>query len=384
MFINSQEQKKKDYYEKMLKTMGSLSKLFSESDTPYLYYRVAENLFCKSFGAENLSRKDTSFDAALDGVGFGLKTFLKGGKGIKMEKVAEFNAASLSLKNLVPEDQVREIARLRNERITAAMKIYGLREMMYHCVVRSKNSMSVIEVPMRLIDVDSIEIKKVDGKSLSFSDRFDEYTFNFSKSTLFKQFVFEGVLMDFPVEIIEDPFQILEDVLNPSVEDISHLISEKDENESDHVFLPLYSTRSDRDDKEVPEKSGLNQWNAAGRPRSLEEVYIPIPAWIHQKFPDFFPPRDHQFNLHLPDKKMLVAKVCQEGSKALMTNPNVALGQWILRDVLDLKEGELLTYEKLEELGLDAVVIHKDGPEDYRIDFSEIGSYDSFEDENDL
>jgi len=33
------------------------------------------------------------------------------------------------------------------------------------------------------------------------------------------------------------------------------------------------------------DKSGLNQWNARGRDRNPNEVYIPIPAEIHKNFP---------------------------------------------------------------------------------------------------
>ena len=130
----------------------------------------------------------------------------------------------------------------------------------------------------------------------------------------------------------------------------------------------------------MPEKSGLNQWNAGGRTRDLGEVYIPIPAWIHNKFPNFFPPKDVSFNLTLPDKRKLKAKLCQEGSKALMTDPNNALGDWLLRDVLNLKEGELLTYSKLEEIGLDSVVVYKVGERSYEIDFRQIGAFEIFED----
>ena len=49
---------KRDYYENMLKIIGSLSRLFSESYIPYLDSRVAENLFCKAFEAQNKSRED--------------------------------------------------------------------------------------------------------------------------------------------------------------------------------------------------------------------------------------------------------------------------------------------------------------------------------------
>ena len=45
------------------------------------------------------------------------------------------------------------------------------------------------------------------------------------------------------------------------------------------------------------------------------------------------------------------SKVCQDGGKALMLYSNREIGQWILRDVLRLREGELLTYEKLQTLG---------------------------------
>ncbi|MFH1275731.1 MAG: hypothetical protein ABIH82_01325 [Candidatus Woesearchaeota archaeon] len=68
------------YYLKMLKILGSLTGLFSESDIPYLNYRVTENLFCKAFSANNLSRSDVSVDACLDNIGIGIKHSL-----IKME-----------------------------------------------------------------------------------------------------------------------------------------------------------------------------------------------------------------------------------------------------------------------------------------------------------
>ena len=47
-------------YLKMLGLIGSLSNLFSESRIPFIHYRVTENLFCKYFNAENLSRTDTA------------------------------------------------------------------------------------------------------------------------------------------------------------------------------------------------------------------------------------------------------------------------------------------------------------------------------------
>jgi hypothetical protein len=54
MFFNYQPYYKQEEYLELLRLVGSLSNLFSENPVPYLYYRVAENIFCKSFDAENL------------------------------------------------------------------------------------------------------------------------------------------------------------------------------------------------------------------------------------------------------------------------------------------------------------------------------------------
>lgn len=61
-----------------------------------------------------------------------------------------------------------------------------------------------------------------------------------------------------------------------------------------------------------------------------------------------------------------------------MSNPNKALGKWLLRDVLKLKEGALLTIEILENLGIDSVRIDKIDNQNYMINFSKINSYDDF------
>ena len=61
-----------------------------------------------------------------------------------------------------------------------------------------------------------------------------------------------------------------------------------------------------------------------------------------------------------------------------MTNPNVALANWLLRDVLQLKERELLTYRKLEIVGIDSVKVEKIDDENFKIYFSKIGSYEKF------
>jgi hypothetical protein len=384
MFLERQPKEQVAYYERLLKAVGSLSNLFSESPEPYLASRATENLFCKAFSAENLSRSDASADASKNRVGFGIKTFLDG-NGRSMQKIAEFNSDHILFDGLPPEEKIKKIAELRNERIETTKRIFGLDELIYHCITRKVGKILVYETTTPLINISEIKDVKVTakGSTIQFSDSSAEYSFNVSKSTLYKRFVTENVLLEVPVRILTDPFA-----------EIEKLIAEAGlifapERVLPHVFLPLYSTRGGL--KNVPEKSGLNQWNAEPRlnskkgthsPRNPNEIYVPIPAWIHRKFPGFFPDRDKPFDLTLPDRNVLSAKVCQDGSKALMSNPNSALGKWLLRDVLNLKEGELLTYEKLQTIGLDAVVVYKIDGEHYDIDFTRIGSYEKFEVEN--
>ena len=72
------------------------------------------------------------------------------------------------------------------------------------------------------------------------------------------------------------------------------------------------------------------------------------------------------------------SKICQDWGKALMSYSNKELWQRILRDVLKLKEGELLTYNKLQFLGIDSVRIDKIDNNNFEINFSPIWSYETF------
>ncbi len=71
-------------------------------------------------------------------------------------------------------------------------------------------------------------------------------------------------------------------------------------------------------------------------------------------------------------------QICQENAKALMTNPNKALSDWLLRKVLELKEGELATIEKLDKLGFDSVIITKTDNENFKIDIMKTNTYNDF------
>ena len=110
-----------------------------------------------------------------------------------------------------------------------------------------------------------------------------------------------------------------------------------------------------------------------------------MPAIIHQKFPDFFPSHEITFVLQLPDGNLMSAKMCQQGDKGLMSNPNSALGEWILRKVLKKRPGELVTINELNTFGIDSVLVEKthkmdeEGKEIYSISFTS-SSYENYQD----
>ena len=71
----------KQHYIQKLTSVCSLSKMFdAESKVLHLNYRSHENIFCETFGMENLASRDLSFDciANMNGrnVGVGLKTLV--------------------------------------------------------------------------------------------------------------------------------------------------------------------------------------------------------------------------------------------------------------------------------------------------------------------
>lgn len=367
-------------YSKMLRNTGSLSRLFSESDCPYLVSRSVENIYCEAFDAENLGRSDCSADAKYKNIGIGLKTFLHG-NGRTLQKVAEFNRLSNLYRDKTTKELITTVAQLRNERIEFTKRAYEMDEIIYHCVTRLPNKILIFEEPMDLIDIKNIKSLKQSSNTITFEDGIHEYSFNITKSTLYKRFIMESPMFEIDVNILEHPYLALENLQQqmPMVETSSSIVGNKN---GEYVILPLFSDRGS--ERNVPERSGLNQWNAKGRPRDPNEIYIPIPKWIHNVFPGFFPARDISFNLQVPSGKFLDAKVCQDGSKALMTNPNKALGEWLLREVIDLNERELLTYEMLEGLDIDSVIVTKQGENTFKINFCEIGTYDNFKLENDI
>ena len=364
-------------YLKLLSAVSKLSGLFSESAIPFINYRVAENIFCRSFDAGNLSRSDTAFDANYNSICVGLKTFVSNSNNSN-EKVAEFNSLSRVLADFQGKDLAFKLAEFRNERIDLANRLYNIESSLYHIVARKESELVLFETDYDKIDIANIHAVKQNSASLQFEDGKNFYSFNYSKSTLFRKFYIPDNAFKLPIEILDDPYRLLlelfeDKALKPATDKIV-----RGEN---FVILPLFSTRN-LINKEVGLSSGLNAWNAKPRPTQIRrpygEMYIPVPREIHNQFPHFFPPKEVSFNLQIPTGEIFSAKICQQNSKALMTNPNSALEKWLLRDLLQLEEGELATMERLNLLGFDSVIIYKDSNDNYRIDKAKLGSYEQF------
>lgn len=378
-FFIKQSEQDRELYIKLLEVTGSLSNLFAESNNPFLYYRAMENIFCKAFKADNLSRSDISADAGKDGIGIGLKTFLQS-NGKTFQKIAEFNKESYLLQGLEGLELVRMVSKMRNERVKSTMRICKLSDMMYHLITRSNRYMAIYEEHMDFIDIEKIKLKQINKTTIHFTDSIHDYNFSISKSTLLKRFDTSDKkkIWGFHVDILKDPYEFL--LSAKAQEDAGVVWSSEIKASEDYIVLPLYSPRT----QNVEKHSGLNQWNANGRARDENEVYVSIPSWIHRAKRNFFrystnDNRTEPFDVKLPNGSVLSMRVAQQGGKALMSNPNSALGKWILRDVLDLKPGKLVTKGQLDIIGIDSIKLSKMENNMYRLDFLKSGSYEDFE-----
>lgn len=421
MFYEKQPVADQNNYKKMLSIIGNLTQLFSESDCPYLPYRAHENIFCKYLNAENLARQDCSADAKKGRIGVGLKTWM----GQDDQKVAEFGRLRETFAGLSGMELVRTIAEYRNERIRVTMNLHGIDTMIYHIVKRVPGAMQILEHSFDYIDIENLSLIANRGNvnNTYFTDGHHTYHFSVSKNTLYMIFEDMELLDSFEVEIMNDPYKFLMSLMYGEEESeipspIREVIKQPEPIKLPQVCLRLYSSRPDGR-KFVADKSGLNQWNGIRtanrklkdgtvvhieKKRDPNELYIPYPAEDRRNTPDFFPPRDTDFRLRLPDGKIISAKVCQEAykkmpderyqtlsadeklaedrrrneGKAIMSNPNNVLGEWLLRNVFELPEGTVVTYAMLQKFGIDSVVFTKHGDLDYSVDFAEVGTYEEF------
>lgn len=373
LYLEKTTEEQRSRYDKLLVMMGALSNLFSDNEKPFLHYRVTENLFCRCLDAKNLSRSDVTADAKKDNIGIGIKTWIDS----NIQKIAEFDKLRSEYAGKNDEEMIKIVATFRNERIEFTKRTYDLESMIYHCLIREKGAIKIAECPLDPIDIDRIHNISRRGKNtILFTDGHNNYQFSTSKSTLYKNFSDISIVKTLPVKILDDPYSLLENKLMGEIERLERVIAPENRFE-DVVYLPLYSVQNGQ--KIVMPKSGLNLRLAGGRARNPYEVYIRVPAEFNRLYRNFFPPSDQPFDLTLPDGKVLSVKICQENDKALLSNPNEALGHWLIDDVFKISPDKPITYEMLEKFGIDSVKFTKDKTTNkYSIDFAKTDSYENF------
>lgn len=399
-------------YSKYLAAVGSLTELFSDSDRPLINSRAAERLFVYLSGARDLSRKDNSFDACLGKAGVGIKTFTASSlESASLQKIAEFSNASdrNQLGGLNPKRLAMEVSMRRNLRLSshAVQSGIDINQSYYHCIVRIPGGIVILETELRLIDTKNI--KPLDSKgralrdwpksvkqnsSIVFTDGFHTYSYHPGKNVLMMRFDLKAGFVSSLVTVRPIP-----DIFNHLLKQAPSLRSLKSDSSGIRVVslreaidpvqqtrslvLPLYSSKSGQ----IPQKSGLNQWLATGRKRSFGEAYISIPSIVRDVAPEFFPPKDESFLLDLPNNQKLSVKICQQGGKALMSNPNSDLGTWLMTAVdgsLEVakkrfSEGVAYRRDDLDRLGSDCLtIIRTPDPYVYEANFGKIGDFESF------
>ncbi|MFS1982624.1 hypothetical protein BCU00_001745 [Vibrio breoganii] len=417
--------KEKEEYIQYLKIFGALSGLFKDNKEgknarkPYLYYRNQEQLFIKVFTVGDLTRKDSAFDALAewnnDRVGIGLKTWIHSADKT-YQKVAEFNRlAPKFISPLIekdrPEEVIKKVAEFRNERIMLDKRLHRTNRDIYHYITRDDNVMNIVEASYDLVDIGSLELIKNDKKTYEFKDNKNEYKFYVSKSVLQKKFdASQGeIIQSIDIEQFDDPFELIKMIQIPDIPNAPELPMVAENKEEyiikqptiatlEEIYLPLYI--DSKEDRYVSPRSGINIRNSKPKtkntntPRPEFEIEIRVRRWIHHIFPEFFgldwsdkealrkSIEDSDFELALPDGRILEGRIKQENGKSLQTKPQGALGEWILKDVLGLKNREVATLELLDELGIDSLKVTKVNNKFFRITVAETGAYEKFKLDN--
>jgi len=410
----------RDEYIKFLQVYGALTNLFRQKKgdlIPYLDSKYQETVFAKSFNGKNVDIGNTPHDilSTFDGerYGIGLKTWM--GSNPSYQKVMQLKRFQDEINEHVnnEEDLAYKISEIRNERLLSDYERLGLDKdkNIYHYVTRDKGKFKINECPYSLVDLNKLKGFKKTKTAFIWSDGNKDYKYTFGDSQIWQRFDPDkyntDIVKTFKVSIIEDPFSFL-------LESYLNLIESEKEDipKINEVYLPLYSYRT----KEVEEKSGLNAWNAAPKsgntPRPLNEVYIPIPKEFHRKHKDFFTEDilnviairnslkgirniqkpEVRFHLQLPNGKKIPALLTGDSLKNFQSGSNTeydkngkrygqsALGQWLLVDVLGLKERKKVTREWLKKKGTDSVRLwrKKDDYSIINIDFAPLGAFDAF------
>ncbi len=411
----------REEYIKFLQVYGALTNLFRQKKgdlVPYLDSKFQETVYARAFNGQNVDIGNTPHDILSvfgnERIGIGLKTWMNSKPSF--QKVMQLKRYQQEINDYRDnfEDLAYKISEIRNERIISDHERLGLSndKNIYHYVTRDKGHFTINECAYPLIDLNNLKDFCNTKTDFTWSDGNKDYKYTFGDSQIWQKFDVEKyktlLLKKFDVKIIDDPFSFLLKAYLDIIEK-----QEEVKEEFVEVYLPLYSYRS----KEVEEKSGLNAWRAAPKtknsdtPRPLNEVYIPIPRDFHKKHPDFFTrdifefekvkkafsgKRNYKpevrFYLQLPNGKKIPSLVTQDRMKGLQSGSNTeydengkrygqsALGQWLLIDVLGLKERKKVTREWLHKKGTDSVRLWRK-KNDYsiiNIDFAPIGAFEAF------
>ena len=415
----SKEQKNE--YIQFLQVYGALSNLFRQKQgdlIPYLDSKFQETVFAKIFNGQNVDIGNTPHDVLSvfgnDRIGIGLKTWM--GSKPSFQKVMQLKRYQHEINTFRNdlESLAFKISEIKNEKMLSDYKRLGLSKdkNIYHYITRDEGRFLINECSYPLIDTDKLRDFNLTSTAFSWTDGNKDYKYTFGDSQIWQKFDSKKhdtfILNQFDVKIIEDPFSFLMKAYLDLID--SSKVIEPDIIE---VYLPLYSYQS----KEVEEKSGLNAWNGSPKskdsdtPRPLNEVYIPIPRDFHKKHPDFFTKNifkfeelresysgskenkpEVRFYLQLPNGKRIPSLVTQSNMKGLQSGSNTeydengrrygqsSLGQWLLVDVLGLKERKIVTRDWLQMKGTDSVRLwrKKDDYSTINIDFAPIGSFEAF------
>ncbi|WDU54580.1 hypothetical protein [Taylorella equigenitalis] len=413
----------RETYKNYLKIYGALSNLFRQKkgdQIPYLDSKFQETLFANTFNCKNVDIGNTPHDilAIVNNrrIGIGVKTWMN--TKPSYQKVMQLKAYRNDFAHLFLDSKYDELAyeisKVKNERLLIDYKRLDLNpnENIYHYITRDKGKFVLQECTYPQVNLENISHVTSNNSALNWTDGFKYYKYTYSDCQIWQMFgpVENGkstVVDEIQIEIFEDPFRFLLDAYNHFKN-----CQNKDELVNDYVvvYLPLYSFKS----KEVENKSGLNAWNASPKSkncdlRPLNEVYVPIPRDFHLKNPDFFvpnifefekkqehlkhlnkPTEDIQFRIHLPNGKSIPGRVTQSGYKGFQSGSlnerdangkligQSALGQWLLIDVLGLKNREVVSREWLRKKGIDSIKLWRK-KDDYKNIFLDVAPFGSFE-----
>ncbi|MGM0102365.1 hypothetical protein IGI89_001612 [Enterococcus sp. AZ141] len=422
-------------YIHFLKIFGALSGLFKDNQEgtnaqkPYLYYRNHEQLYAKVFDVEDLTRKDSAFDAVakLNGknVGVGLKTWIHS-KDKTYQKVAEFNKlAPEEIRPLIdhgsPEEVIRKVAQLRNDRIWVDKRLYNTNEGddIYHYITRDNEVMNIVENPYDLVQLDSLKLLSSNGKTFSFTDGLNNYKFYASKSVLLEEFDASPstIITSIGIKQFDNPFELIKMIELPQEDEAKSTLPD--------LYLPLYSVLGSiaRGDKriDVPNGAGINKWHRARENNRPWDVEIRIPKWIHEQFNGWFfghnfidtekkvgsqqadfireNPEAYRvsnknslnyvdFTLRMPDGSRIEASVNGANGKNLQSKRSKDLGYWILHTVIGIPSYEMenkdndkvVTIRKLKELDIDSIRLSMIDEKNriIGIDVAEFGAFEAF------